>query len=76
MTDLAIVNGTTFGTPGAATVAIQGGRLTAVGGREVAAGVIALHRDLLAAGASAIIGTGVALTVLDRRTVHRTEAHA
>ncbi|MES1239668.1 MAG: amidohydrolase family protein, partial [Chloroflexota bacterium] len=40
------------------------------------ADVIVLDRDLLAAGPSAIIGTGVALTVLDGRIVHRTEAHA
>jgi predicted amidohydrolase YtcJ len=40
------------------------------------ADVIVLDRDLLAAGPSAIIGTGVALTVLDGRIVHRTEALA
>jgi predicted amidohydrolase YtcJ len=32
-----------------------------------------LDRDLLAAGPSAIMGTGVALTVLDGRIVHRSE---
>src|SRR6188472_1317708 len=40
------------------------------------ADVIVLDRDLLAAGPSAIIGTGVALTVLDGRIVHNTEAPA
>ncbi|HEX5827149.1 MAG TPA: amidohydrolase [Candidatus Limnocylindrales bacterium] len=40
------------------------------------ADVIVLHRDLLAAGPSAIIGTGVALTVLAGRIVHRSEALA
>jgi predicted amidohydrolase YtcJ len=40
------------------------------------ADVIVLDRDLLAAGSSAIIGTGVALTVLDGRIVHRSEARA
>ena len=40
------------------------------------ADVLVLDRDLLAAGRSAIIGTGVALTVLGGRIVHRTEALA
>jgi hypothetical protein len=40
------------------------------------ADVIVLDRDLLAAGPSAIIGTGVALTALGGRIVHRTEALA
>ena len=40
------------------------------------ADVIVLDRDLLAAGPSAIIGTGVALTVLNGRIVHHTEALA
>jgi len=38
MTDLAIVNGTVFGSPGASGVAIDGGRIAAVGGDEVARG--------------------------------------
>ena len=38
MTDLAIVNGTVFGSQGASGVAIDGGRITAVGGNEVARG--------------------------------------
>src|SRR2546421_12743364 len=38
MTDLAIVNGNVFGSEGATTVAIDGGRITAVGGREVPGG--------------------------------------
>lgn len=38
------------------------------------ADLVVLDRDLLAAGPSAIIGTGVALTVLGGRVVHRTEA--
>ena len=37
------------------------------------ADLVVLDRDLLAAGASAIIGTGVRLTVLDGRIVHRSE---
>ena len=37
------------------------------------ADLIVLDRDLLAAGPSAIIGTGVRLTVLDGRIVHRSE---
>ena len=37
------------------------------------ADLIVLDRDLLAAGPSAIIGTGVRLTVLDGRVVHRSE---
>jgi predicted amidohydrolase YtcJ len=37
------------------------------------ADLVVLDRDLLAAGPSAIIGTGVALTVLDGRIVHRME---
>ena len=40
------------------------------------ADLVVLDRDLLAAGASAIIGTDVALTVLDGRIVHRSEALA
>jgi predicted amidohydrolase YtcJ len=40
------------------------------------ADVIVLDRDLLSAGPSAIIGTGVALTVLAGRIVHRSEALA
>ncbi len=40
------------------------------------ADLIVLDRDLLAAGPSAIIGTGVALTVLNGRIVHRSEALA
>ena len=35
--------------------------------------LVVLDRDLLAAGPSAIIGTGVRLTVLGGRIVHRTE---
>ncbi len=38
MTDLAIVNGIVYGTPGATCVAIEGGRIAAVGGRDVASG--------------------------------------
>src|SRR6478672_8826726 len=38
MTDLAIVNGTVFGSPGATCVAIDGGRIVAVGGDEAARG--------------------------------------
>jgi predicted amidohydrolase YtcJ len=37
------------------------------------ADLVVLDRDLLAAGPSAIIGTGVALTVLGGRIVHRSE---
>ena len=37
------------------------------------ADLVVLDRDLLAAGPSAIIGTGVRLTVLDGRIVHRSE---
>ena len=37
------------------------------------ADLVVLDRDLLAAGPSAIIGTGVALTVLGGRVVHRSE---
>jgi predicted amidohydrolase YtcJ len=37
------------------------------------ADLVVLDRDLLAAGPSAIMGTGVALTVLGGRVVHRTE---
>jgi len=37
------------------------------------ADLVVLDRDLLAAGASAIIGTGVRITVLDGRIVHRSE---
>jgi predicted amidohydrolase YtcJ len=48
------------------------GRLAA--GME--ADLVVLDRDLLAAGPSAIIGTGVALTVLAGRIVHRSEALA
>lgn len=40
------------------------------------ADLVVVDRDLLAAGPSAIIGTGVALTVLDGRIVHRSEALA
>ena len=40
------------------------------------ADLVVLDRDLLAAGPSAIIGTNVALTVLDGRIVHRLEARA
>jgi hypothetical protein len=35
-TQLTIVNGTVLGTPGATTVAVEGGRIAAVGGRELA----------------------------------------
>ena len=38
------------------------------------ADLVVLDRDLLAEGASAIIGTGVRLTVLDGRIAHRSEA--
>jgi predicted amidohydrolase YtcJ len=38
MADLAIVNGTVFGTPGASAIAIEHRRISAVGGREVAVG--------------------------------------
>ena len=37
------------------------------------ADLVVLDRDLLAAGPSAIIGTGVRLTVLGGRIVHRSE---
>ena len=37
------------------------------------ADLVVLDRDLLAAGPSAIIGTGVRLTVLGGRVVHRSE---
>ena len=37
------------------------------------ADLVVLDRDLLAAGSSAIIGTGVRLTVLGGRIVHRSE---
>ncbi len=40
------------------------------------ADLVVLDRDLLAAGPSAIMGTGVVLTVLDGRIVHRSEAPA
>src|SRR6187402_158306 len=38
MTDLALVNGTVFGSPGATGVAIDGGRIVAVGTDDVARG--------------------------------------
>ena len=41
--------------------------------RGLDADLVVLDRDLLAAGASAIIGTGVRLTVLGGRVVHRSE---
>jgi hypothetical protein len=37
------------------------------------ADLVVLDRDLLAAGASAIIGTGIRLTVVGGRVVHRRE---
>lgn len=64
--ELTIINGRILGAGGADTV-----RVRATPGPD--ADLVILDRDLLDAEVSAIIGTGVRLTVIGGRIVHRSE---
>lgn len=71
--ELTIANGRMFGRPGATAVHVDDGRIAGIG---TGADLAVLDRDLLAEGASAIIGTISVATVIGGRVVHRSEGSA